>query len=159
MTQNGPRPPSPSLHPELAETLLESLTQWTVTASVPLAHAFMELGDDQARDAFDRMALDNPVSAGLLEDRYLADTPDLDALAELPDGTLGRAFEEYIRINELDVTKLRESAFIEAHQRRGDDSLGRPLGRPPRRAESRPRPLTPPRGHLTTVRSTRRSEG
>ena len=39
----------------------------------------------------------------------------------LPDDTLGREFERYFTAAGLDVDMVRESAFIEAHKRRGED--------------------------------------
>jgi ubiquinone biosynthesis protein Coq4 len=42
-------------------------------------------------------------------------------LSALPDGTLGREFARYLTDNGLDANLLRESAFIEAHRKRGDD--------------------------------------
>jgi ubiquinone biosynthesis protein COQ4 len=45
----------------------------------------------------------------------------MDTLRALPTGTLGRAFATHIDDNGLDVHKLRESAFIEAHARDGED--------------------------------------
>ena len=47
--------------------------------------------------------------------------PDIAYLAGLADGTLGKEFERYLTSNELDINLLRESAFIEAHHKRGDD--------------------------------------
>jgi len=117
----GARPNSPALHPDLAEELLSSLTRWTVDASVPLAHRLMELGDEGALASYDAMALGHPDTAGLLEDRYLSPTPEIEELAVMDEGSLGRAFADYITTNNLNVAQLRESAFIEAHARRGDD--------------------------------------
>lgn len=114
-------PVSPDLDPELVAGLLESLASWDPRASVPLAHTFMRVGDADALKAFDDMALASPTAEGMLTDRYLSPTPDVAYLAGLPDGTLGKEFEQYLTTNELDVNLLRESAFIEAHQKRGDD--------------------------------------
>ena len=47
--------------------------------------------------------------------------PDVAYLATLEEKTLGRAFWKYLTDNELDPDKLRESAFIAAHKKRGDD--------------------------------------
>ena len=112
---------SPELDPELARGLLESLAEWAPTASVPLAHTFMRVGDEDALSGYDEMALANPQAEAMLSDRYLSPTPDLDELAALPEGSLGRAFHHYLTSNGLDPTLLRESAFIEAHKRRGDE--------------------------------------
>ena len=112
---------SPELDPELAESLLESLANWDPRASVPLALDYMRLGDEVALQGFDALALGNPQASEMLEDRYLSPSPDVEDLAALPDGTLGREFSRYLTDNELDVNLLRESAFIEAHRSRGDD--------------------------------------
>ena len=114
-------PTSPELDPELISGLLESLASWDPRASVPLAHTFMRVGDEEALKAFDDMALASPGAEEMLKDRYLSPTPDLAYLAGLADGTLGKEFERYLTLNGLDVTLLRESAFIEAHHKRGDD--------------------------------------
>jgi len=112
---------SPQLDPELVESLLESLASWDSRASVPLTHAYMRKGSPEALQAFDDMALANPSTEKMLEERYLSRSPDLAELAALPEGSLGRAFERYIRENGLDVDLLRESAFIDAHHARGEE--------------------------------------
>lgn len=114
-------PTSPDLDPELISGLLESLASWDPRASVPLAHTFMRVGDEEALKAFDDMALASPGAEEMLKDRYLSPTPNLAYLAGLADGTLGKEFERYLTLNGLDVSLLRESAFIEAHHKRGDD--------------------------------------
>ena len=114
-------PTSPDLDPELVSGLLESLASWDPRASVPLAHTFMRVGDKDALEGFDRLALANPAADQMLSDRYLSLTPDIEYLGKLPEGTLGKAFERYLVTNELDVNLLRESAFIEAHGKRGED--------------------------------------
>jgi ubiquinone biosynthesis protein Coq4 len=81
----------------------------------------MRSGDEEALEGFDAMALANPVAAEMLKDRYLSPTPDVDQLASLPEGTLGKEFERYLTDNELDPVLLRESAFIAAHRERGED--------------------------------------
>ncbi len=115
------RPDSPELSPELTQALLTSLRRWTVDASVPLAHTLLEEAGDAALEAYDAMALANPAAPELLEDRYLSPVPDMDELRGLGEGTLGRAFAQHIDANGLDVDKLRESAFIDAHAKRGED--------------------------------------
>jgi ubiquinone biosynthesis protein Coq4 len=112
---------SPELDPELAESLLESLASWDPRASVPLALDFMRLGDEVALQGFDALALGNSNVSEMLADRYLSPTPEVDDLAALPDGTLGREFARYLVDNELDANLLRESAFIDAHRARGDE--------------------------------------
>ncbi|MBC8186849.1 MAG: hypothetical protein H8E78_01390 [Proteobacteria bacterium] len=114
-------PISPDLAPELIAGLLESLASWDPRASVPLAHTFMRVGDDEALKAFDELALASPTAKEMLKNRYLSPIPDVAQLAGLPDGSLGKEFERYLTSNDLDVNLLRESAFIEAHQERGDD--------------------------------------
>lgn len=114
-------PISPKLDPELISELLTSLASWDPRASVPLAHTFMRVGDEDALKAFDDMALASPSADAMLKDRYLSPTPDVTYLANLPDGTLGKEFERYLTSNQLDANLLRESAFIEAHHKRGDD--------------------------------------
>lgn len=112
---------SPELHPELTEGLLTSLAEWSPFATVPLAHLFLELGDEDARRGYDEMVLTHPLAQQMLEERTLSPVPDLEALAALPEGSLGRAFETYMTENDLDPVLLRESAFIEAHKKRGED--------------------------------------
>lgn len=112
---------SPKLDPELRESLLESLQDWVSTASVPLAHTFMRVGDEEARQAYDDLALAHPAANEMLADRYLSPAPDVSYLSGLPEGTLGQAFAHYLTSNGLDPQLLRESAFIEAHAKRGDD--------------------------------------
>jgi ubiquinone biosynthesis protein Coq4 len=112
---------SPELHPELTEGLLTSLAEWSPFATVPLAHLFMKLGDEDARRGYDEMVLTHPLAQQMLEERTLSPVPDLEALAALPEGSLGRAFETYMTENDLDPVLLRESAFIEAHKKRGED--------------------------------------
>jgi ubiquinone biosynthesis protein Coq4 len=112
---------SPELHPELIASLLESLASWDPRASVPLALTYMRVGDEQALAGFDAMALANPSAQAMLKDRYLSPTPDVEALAAMPEGSLGKEFERYLTGNELDANLLRESAFISAHQERGQD--------------------------------------
>jgi ubiquinone biosynthesis protein Coq4 len=114
-------PKSPDLDPELVKSLLESLASWDPRASVPLALDYMRLGPSEALEGFDRVALANPVASEMLKQRYLSPTPDVAHLATLPDGTLGKEFERYLRENELDANLLRESAFIPAHGARGED--------------------------------------
>jgi ubiquinone biosynthesis protein Coq4 len=114
-------PKSPDLDPELVKSLLESLASWDPRASVPLALDYMRLGPSEALEGFDRVALANPVASEMLKQRYLSPTPDVAHLATLPDGTLGKEFERYLRENELDANLLRESAFIPAHRARGED--------------------------------------
>ncbi|MEE2664168.1 MAG: Coq4 family protein [Myxococcota bacterium] len=111
---------SPDLDPELVQSLLESLASWDPRASVPLALTYMRVGDEEALAGFDAMALANPVADEMLKDRYLSPTPDVAFLASLPDGTLGKEFERYLKVNDLDATLLRESAFIGAHYERGE---------------------------------------
>jgi len=114
-------PKSPDLDPELVKSLLESLASWDPRASVPLALDYMRLGDPEALEGFDRVALANPVAGEMLKQRYLSPTPDVAHLATLTDGTLGKEFERYLRDNGLDANLLRESAFIPAHRARGED--------------------------------------
>ena len=116
-----PHPKSPDLHPELIESLLESLASWDPRASVPLAHTFMRVGDKEALEGFDAMSLASPVAQEMLKSRYLSPTPDRSYLESLPDGSLGREFERYLADNGLDADLLRESAFIEAHRERGEE--------------------------------------
>ncbi len=115
------RPDSPELSDALHHELMLSLRRWTVDGSVPLTHEFLRSGDAHAREAYCRIQEQDPVAQRLLEERYLAPVPDLDALRAMDDGTLGRAFATHIDDNGLDVNKLRESAFIEAHARDGED--------------------------------------
>ena len=68
---------SPDLDPELVKILLESLASWDPRASVPLALTYMRVGDEQALEGFDAMALANPVAAEMLKNRYLSATPDV----------------------------------------------------------------------------------
>ena len=112
---------STELDPELTQGLLTSLAEWSPFATVPLAHLFMRVGDEDALRGYDEMALANPLAKEMLKDRYLSPIPDLEVLATLPEGALGRAFETYLTENGLDPKLLRESAFIEAHKKRGDD--------------------------------------
>ena len=112
---------SPELDAELSEGLLESIADWSPFASVPLAHLFMEHGDPEAQQGYDEMALANPLAKQMLEDRYLSPIPDVAYLETLEEGTLGRTFGAYLTDNELDPKRLRESAFIAAHKKRGDD--------------------------------------
>ena len=112
---------SPDLDPELVKSLLDSLASWDPRASVPLALTYMRVGDAEALEGFDSMALANPIADEMLKDRYLSPTPDLARLAALPDGTLGKEFERYLTANDLDANLLRESAFIKAHHERGKD--------------------------------------
>jgi ubiquinone biosynthesis protein Coq4 len=114
-------PKLPELHPELIESLLESLASWDPRASVPLALTYMRVGDKEALEGFDKLSLANPVAHQMLQDRYLSPTPDRRYLESLPDGSLGREFERYLKENDLDANLLRESAFIEAHRKRGEE--------------------------------------
>ena len=113
---------SPELDPELTAGLLTSLAEWSPFATVPLAHLFMKLGDEDARRGYDEMVLAHPLARQMLEERYLSPVPDLESLAKLPEGSLGRAFETYMTENDLDPVLLRESAFIEAHKKQGEDA-------------------------------------
>ena len=112
---------TPKLHPDLVASLLESLGSWDPRASVPLTLEFMEKGSEEALAGFDALALGNPVADEMLADRYLSPTPDPAYLAGLPEGSLGREFERYLTTNGLDANLLRESAFIPAHEARGED--------------------------------------
>lgn len=109
------------LDPELVKSLLDSLASWDPRASVPLALTYMRVGDKEALDGFDAMALANPAAEQVLKDRYLSPSPDVASLAALPAGTLGKEFERYLTENHLDANLLRESAFIAAHHDRGHD--------------------------------------
>jgi ubiquinone biosynthesis protein Coq4 len=111
---------SSDLHPELVRSLLESLASFDPRASVPLTLSYMEHGDPEALAGFDRMALASPAAEPMLADRFLSPMPDIDALARLPDGTLGKEFERYLSDNGLDANLLRESAFIPMHKARGE---------------------------------------
>ena len=112
---------SPELDPELVQSLLESLADWDPRASVPLALDYMRLGDEAALLGFDALALGDPQAEAMLKERYLSPSPDVEALAGLPDGSLGREFARYLVDNDLDANLLRESAFIGAHRARGED--------------------------------------
>jgi len=112
---------SPKLSPEMTEGLLETLSDWDPRATVDFAHLFMRAGDPEGVAGFDTLALANPAADEMLAERYLSPAPDLDALGALSEGTLGHAFERYMRENDLDPNLLRESAFIEAHKKRGAD--------------------------------------
>jgi ubiquinone biosynthesis protein Coq4 len=112
---------SPDLSPEILDGLRETLADWDYRATVAFAHLFMEKGDPDAMKGFDEMALAHPMAEQMLADRYLGPTPDITALEALPEGSLGRTFARHLVDNELDPAQLRESAFIEAHQRRGED--------------------------------------
>lgn len=111
---------SPELDPELVRSLLESLASWDPRASVPLALTYMRVGQEEALAGFDALALGNPLADEMLEDRYLSPTPDVEFLASLPNGSLGKEFERYLTDNDLDANLLRESAFIGAHYERGE---------------------------------------
>lgn len=115
------RPNSPELSSAFRDELLLSIRRWTVDGSVPLTHEFLRSGDTHAREAYCRIQAENPIVQTLLKERYLAPIPDMAALRALDIGTLGRAFATHIDDNGLDVNKLRESAFIEAHARDGAD--------------------------------------
>lgn len=112
---------SPDLDPELSESLLSALSEWDQSQTIAFSHDFMRLGDESALAAYDALGLSNPVVQQLLADRYLSPAPDLEFLASLPEGTLGHAFQEYFTGKGLDTNMLRESAFIDAHKRRGED--------------------------------------
>lgn len=112
---------SPELSPEMLDGLRETLADWDYRATVAFAHLFMEIGDEEAMQAYDEMALGHPVAQELLADRYLAETPNVEELEKLPEDSLGHAFARYLIENELDPAQLRESAFIEAHEKRGAD--------------------------------------
>jgi ubiquinone biosynthesis protein Coq4 len=112
---------SPALNPELIDSLLESVASWDPRASVPLALTYMRVGEEAALKGFDAMALESPAAEEMLKERYLSPSPDVAHLASMPDGTLGKEFERYLTSNELDANLLRESAFIQAHQDRGED--------------------------------------
>ena len=112
---------SPELSPEIMAGLVETLADWDPRATVDFAHLYMQAGDAEGMSGYDELALSNPQAKEMLADRYLSPDADLKALAELPEGTLGHEYERYLRENELDPKLLRESAFIEAHRKRGDD--------------------------------------
>lgn len=112
---------SPELHPELVESLLESIASWDPRASVPLALTYMRVGDQEALKGFDRLALANPAASEMLSDRFLSPTPDVEFLSSLQEGSLGKEFERYLTENKLDANLLRESAFIDAHEKRGEE--------------------------------------
>ncbi|MCC5950962.1 MAG: hypothetical protein JJU45_02585 [Acidimicrobiia bacterium] len=114
------RPDSPELAPPLRDELFLSLRRWTVDGSVALTHEFLRTGDPHARASYIEIQEREPVAQRLLDERYLAPIPDMDTLRSLEEGTLGRAFATHIDDNGLDVAKLRESAFIEAHARDGE---------------------------------------
>jgi ubiquinone biosynthesis protein Coq4 len=111
----------PDLEPELASAMQKAISELDNSASVAFAHLFLKIGDDDALREYDDMTFANPDATAMLGERYLSPPPDLDALAALPEGTLGRAFARYMHDNELDPKLLRESAFIEAHHKRGDE--------------------------------------
>jgi ubiquinone biosynthesis protein Coq4 len=46
-------------------------------------------------------AKSRPGCAPMFEQRYVSQTPDVDALARLPEGTLGNAFAQHLRTNNL----------------------------------------------------------
>ena len=115
------RPDSPELSQELADALLLSLRRWRVDASVPLAHTLLKEAEHSTVKAYGDMALANPAASALLAERYLSPVPDMDELGALAPGTLGKEFAEHIEANGLDVNKLRESAFIDAHAKGGED--------------------------------------
>jgi ubiquinone biosynthesis protein Coq4 len=81
----------------------------------------MRVGEEEALKGFDSMALANPRSGEMLEGRYLSPSPDVEYLAKLAEGTLGKEFERYLTDNKLDANLLRESSFIQAHRDRGED--------------------------------------
>ena len=112
---------SPDLSDEMLSGLRETLADWDYRATVAFAHLFMEIGDREALEAYDEMALGTPLAQNMLADRHLSPLPDVETLSTMPEGTLGKAFESYLRENDLDPSLLRESAFIEAHGRRGED--------------------------------------
>ena len=112
---------SPDLSPEMLDGLRETLADWDYRATVAFAHLFMEIGDREAMQGYDELALGHPVAQELLADRYLAEPPDVEALKALPEDSLGYAFARYLIENGLDPALLRESAFIEAHEKRGVD--------------------------------------
>jgi ubiquinone biosynthesis protein COQ4 len=112
---------SPELDPKLVEGLLTSLAEWDFRASVPFAHLFMEHGESDAMQGYDDLALNHPLADQMLKDRYLSPRPDLEFLAGLPEGSLGKAYERYYTENKLEPDLLRESAFIDAHKKRGED--------------------------------------
>ena len=112
---------SPDLSDEMLSGLRETLADWDYRATVAFAHLFMEIGDREALEAYDEMALGHPLAQNMLADRHLIPLPDVETLSTMPEGTLGKAFESYLRENDLDPSLLRDSAFIEAHGRRGED--------------------------------------
>ena len=112
---------SPELDSELVRSLLSALSDWEQSETIAFSHDFMRLGDEEALASYDAMGLANPVIKGMLRDRYLSPEPDLDYLASLPEGTLGHGFHALLKAKGLDPNMLRESAFIEAHKKRGDE--------------------------------------
>ncbi len=112
---------SPVLPPEMLDGLRETLADWDYRATVAFAHLFMEIGDAEALEGYDAHALANPVAQQMLEERYLSPDPDVEWLSSLPEHTMGHAYARYYIENGLDPNLLRESAFIEAHKKRGED--------------------------------------
>jgi ubiquinone biosynthesis protein COQ4 len=112
---------SPELDPELVLSLLSALANWEQSETIAFSHDFMRLGDKEALASYDNLALANPVVQEMLEHRYLSPEPDLEYLASLPEETLGNQFEAMLRSKGLDANMLRESAFIDAHRKRGED--------------------------------------
>ena len=71
---------SPDLSPEMLDGLRETLADWDYRATVAFAHLFMEIGDREAMQAYDEIALGHPVAQDLLADRYLAEAPKVEEL-------------------------------------------------------------------------------
>ena len=112
---------SPDLSDEMLDGLRETLADWDSRATVAFAHLFMEVGDEEALQAYDDIALAHPLAKSMLAEHHLSPLPDVEALGAMPEDSLGKAFESYLRENDLDPSLLRESAFIEAHRRRGEE--------------------------------------
>jgi ubiquinone biosynthesis protein Coq4 len=112
---------SPDLSHEMLDGLRETLADWDYRATVAFAHLFMEIGDTDALEGYDAHTLASPVAQQMLEERYLSPDPDVEWLSSLPENTMGHAYARYYIENDLDPNLLRESAFIEAHKKRGED--------------------------------------
>lgn len=97
---------SQPLAPELAECLLR-IVQDPVKHGVPELHfRFWNHGDPSAKAHYLASFLSDPERKQWFEEGYLAKAYDFDALAALPDGSLGHAYHHHLKRNGLDPKLL-----------------------------------------------------
>ena len=106
------------LHTKLTECLLETLDNYNAGGVIPLAVTFNEYGSEDARKAWKEVLETQPQMKELLEQAQVQPEHNMEELAHLPEGTLGKAYWHHIVDNGITPNLHTKSRYIALNKER-----------------------------------------